>query len=314
MLTIAVLSGGTSGEREISLQSGAEVLAALDPRRYKVIALDPRVDLARLVELAPSLDMALVIMHGRGGEDGCLQGLLDLLGVPYQCSGVLGCALAMNKVLSKVIYRTKELPVAADIVLHRGQVAQAEHLISTHLGWPAVVKPANEGSSLGVSIVHNEQELTAALELAFTLDELILVEEFLNGLEVTAAVLGNRDLWALPLVEIVPPPRSFFDFTAKYSGLSQEICPARISGRTGELIQDMAIRAHQALQLKGYSRSDFILHADKGPILLETNPIPGMTAGSLLPLAARSAGLSFSQLLDKLIELALESETGAKRG
>jgi D-alanine-D-alanine ligase len=314
MLTIAVLSGGTSNEREISLRSGAEVLAALNPQHYKVIALDPSVDLARLVELAPSLDMALVILHGRGGEDGCLQGLLDLLGVPYQCSGVLGCALAMNKVLSKVVYRAKELPVAADIVLYRGQAAQAEHLISTRLGWPAVVKPANEGSSLGVSIVRDERDLTAALQRAFALDELILVEEFLNGLEVTAAVLGNHDLWALPLVEIVPPPASFFDFTAKYSGSSQEICPARLSGRESKLIQDMAIRAHQALQLKGYSRSDFILTEDKGPVLLETNPIPGMTAGSLLPLAARSAGLSFSQLLDKLIELALESGPGPGRG
>ena len=308
MKTIAVLLGGSSSEREVSLKSGQEVINAMDSERYQVVALDPSTDLLRLVELAPKLDAALIMLHGPGGEDGCIQGLLELLGVPYQCSGVAGCAMAMNKVISKGIYRANGLPVAAEIVLKRQQLCQARQLVDSTLGWPVVVKPASEGSSFGISIVHDQNELTKALELAFSLDPVALVEEFLAGIEVTAGVLGNRDLWALPLIEIIPPPAKFFDYEAKYDGSSQEICPARISEDESKIIQNLAIRAHLALSLKGYSRSDFILTKERGPVLLETNTVPGMTKNSLLPLAVRTAGLSFAQLVDRLVELALESK------
>jgi D-alanine-D-alanine ligase len=285
----------------------------LDAQRYKVYAIDPSQDLVKLVTLAPSLDVGLIMLHGAKGEDGCAQGLLELLDIPYQCASVTGCALSMNKIISKVMYRNAGLPIAKDVILSHSQESEAERLISARLPWPVVVKPASDGSSLGVSIVHDRRQLAAALRQAFSLDSSVLVEEFLKGTEITAAVLGNDDPWALPLIEIVPPPNSFFDFTAKYSGITEEICPARIPPQDGNRIRELAIRAHKALHLKGYSRSDFILTPNRGPVLLETNAIPGMSANSLLPLAARTAGLSLGQLLDQLIDLALERRRAEKK-
>ncbi|MCA1989260.1 MAG: D-alanine--D-alanine ligase [Desulfarculus sp.] len=309
-LRLALLMGGGSSEREVSLKSGRAVLANLDPARYQTVVFDPSCDLARLVDEAPNLDLALVMLHGRGGEDGSLQGLLDLLGIPYQCAGVLGCALAMHKPLAKDRYRLFGLPVAPDVVVERGQERPLPAILEK-LGLPVVVKPALEGSSFGISVVRRVEELDPALDRAFALDHTVLVEKFLPGREVTGAVLGNRELEPLPLVEIIPGEKyQFFDFEAKYTpGASHEICPARLDAATTAQIQDLACRAHQALGLKGYSRSDFILTSE-GPVLLETNTIPGMTATSLLPQAAAAAGLSFSQLLDRLIELALRHHQG----
>jgi D-alanine-D-alanine ligase len=309
MQTIAVLLGGESNERGVSLKSGQAVLDALDRNRYKVIAIDPRDDLARLIELAPVLDAALIMLHGRGGEDGSIQGLLDLLKIPYQCSGVLGCAIAMNKALSKDIYKQNNIPTAAGFVLSRQQRNNDLRPLLAACNWPLVVKPAHEGSSFGVSIVKSAEDLSPALQWAFTMDEIVLVEEFIHGLELTVAVIGNRRLEALPVIEIIPSQGEFFDFNAKYvAGKSQEICPARISPAQASAVQAMALQAHAALNLKGYSRSDFILSPQRGAIILETNTVPGMTANSLLPLAARSAGLSFAQLVEKLIALALGQE------
>ena len=309
MLTIAVLYGGSSSEREVSLKSGQAVIEALNPMKYNVVPLDPSVDLARLVELAPSLDVALIMLHGRGGEDGAIQGMLDLLNVPYQCSGVLGCAIAMNKAISKDIYKYNSIPIADGILLERAQEKEVMSLLPAKIDWPVVVKPASEGSSFGVSIVKCENELLSALEKAFALDSQVLIEEFLDGVELTVGVLGNHDPEPLPVIEIIPPADTFFDFDAKYvAGKSQEICPARISEGDSKLVRDFAVKAHSILQLRGYSRSDFILTKNKGPIILETNTVPGMTKNSLLPLAARTAGFSFEQLADKLVELALENK------
>lgn len=311
-LRLALLMGGSSSEREVSLKSGRAVLANLDPARYQTVVFDPSQDLARLVDEAPNLDVALVMLHGRGGEDGSLQGLLDLLGIPYQCAGVLGCALAMHKPLAKDRYRLFGLPVAPDLVLERGQ-ERPDPGAWEALGLPVVVKPALEGSSFGISVVRREEELDPALAKAFALDHTVLVEKFLPGREITGAVLGNQEVAALPLVEIIPGEKyQFFDFEAKYTpGASHEICPARLDDETTALIQGLACRAHQALGLKGYSRSDFILTA-AGPVLLETNTIPGMTATSLLPQAAAAAGISFGQLLDRLIDLALHHHQGGQ--
>lgn len=315
MLTIAVLLGGSSSEREVSFNSGRAVIAALDPQKYNVIPIDPKFELGRLLEVAPSLDAALVMLHGRGGEDGTIQGFLDLLNVPYQCSGVLGCAIAMNKAISKDIYFQKKLPIAAGMVVHRNQKDQLVQLLPASFDWPVVVKPANEGSSFGISIVKDEKDLPAALERAWALDDEALIEEFLDGIELTVGVLGNENPTPLPVIEIIPPAGDFFDFDAKYvAGKSQEICPARISEEHRRLVQDLAVKAHNALQLKGYSRSDFILTANRGPVILETNTVPGMTNNSLLPLAARTAGMEFPQLVEKLIELAMERKTSNVNG
>ena len=307
MLKIAVLLGGSSSERDVSLKSGQAVIEALKIKGYEPVPIDPQNDLLELVKLAPSLSAALIMLHGRGGEDGAMQGMLDLLNIPYQCSGVLGCAVAMNKALSKDIYRLNNIPVAEDFVAYKEQKNAVLELLPASLGWPVVVKPSSEGSSFGISIVNDKSGLMKALEQAFNLDNEVLIEQFLDGIELTAGVIGNTNPVALPLIEIIPPQGEFFDYEAKYiAGRSQEICPARISPEDTKTIQDLAVKAHNALKLKGYSRSDFILTKSKGPIILETNTVPGMTNNSLLPLAARTAGMDFPELVEKLVQLALE--------
>jgi D-alanine-D-alanine ligase len=305
-LTVAVISGGSSSEREVSLRSGRACLDHLDPARYQARPYDPATDLERLVREAGELDAAIVMLHGRGGEDGTVQGLLDLLGVPYQSAGVLGCALAMHKPMAKALYRAAGIPVAPELVLRPGQADPAGRVLEG-LGLPVVVKPASEGSSFGVAIVRREEELAPAIAAAFGLDRMVLAEAFLQGREITGAVIGNQELEALPLVEIIPGDQyAFFDYQAKYQpGASQELCPAPLDPEDTRAIQGLALAAHRALGLEGYSRSDFILTAG-GPVILETNTIPGMTETSLLPQAAAAAGMSFGQLLDRLLDLALE--------
>lgn len=310
-LRVAVIRGGNSSEREVSLKSGQAVIQALNPRRYRVTAYDPPADLGRIVRDAKKIDVALIMLHGRGGEDGAMQGFLDLLDIPYQSAGVLGCALAMNKPLAKDRYRLAGLPVAPDLVLTRDDPHPKDHAprVLDELGLPLVVKPAREGSSFGISIVRKKKDLDLALYSAFALDHEVLVERYLAGREITSGVLGNRQLQALPLVEIIPDKKYlFFDYQAKYlPGASREVCPAPLDEATTALFKDLGKRAHQALGLRGYSRSDFILTKD-GPFILETNTIPGMTQTSLLPLAAQAAGMDFPALVDRLIELALEKK------
>lgn len=305
-LRLALIVGGKSAEREVSLKSGEQVFQALDKDKYDIRRYDPKDDLERLVREAPELDVALIIMHGRGGEDGTLQGLLDLLDVPYQGSGVLGSALGMNKELSKILYRQAGLAVPPALFFNREETPSLAE-IEAELGLPVVVKPVNEGSSIGVSKAVSAAELKAALDKAFAYDRRVLVEKFIPGREITGAVLGNDHPTALPLVEIIPGENyAFFDYDAKYQpGASREICPAPLDEELTRRGQACAVAAHQALQCRGYSRTDMIL-ADGVFYVLETNTIPGMTATSLFPQAAQAYGLSFSQLLDRLVELALE--------
>jgi D-alanine-D-alanine ligase len=303
---VALLMGGLSSEREISLKSGAEVRKALDPNRYETTIYDLKDSLPRLVSDAPKIDVALIILHGRYGEDGTVQGLLELLGIPYQGSGVLGSALAMNKRLTKALYRQAGLPVAPDRVIRRGDDRALDSL-ADKLGWPIVVKPNTEGSSIGIRIAKNSEELSKYIEQAFALDNEILLEEYIKGREITGGVLGNETLQALPIIEIIPAKQyEFFDYEAKYKEkASEEICPADLPESTTRLAQEYALSAHKVLGLRGYSRTDMIVRGEE-IILLETNTIPGMTATSLLPQAAQAAGLTFGALLDRLIEMALE--------
>ncbi len=307
-LTVALLSGGRSAEREVSLKSGEQVHQALDKDKYNVRRYDPRDDLARLIAEASEIDVALIILHGRYGEDGTIQGLLELLDIPYHGSGVLGSALGINKIQSKLLYEHTGLPVSPYLVLDRTD-PDAQSKVQEVLGFPVVVKPEHEGSSIGLSIVGEANKLKPALELAGQYDRFVLVEKFIAGTEITGAVLGNLNPEPLPLVEIIPGDQyDFFNYEAKYKpGATEEICPARLSEELTKRAQDYAVRAHQALRCRGYSRTDMIVSNDE-VYILETNTIPGMTATSLYPQAAAAAGISFSELLDRLIELALEKD------
>ncbi len=307
-MRLALIAGGKSSEREVSLKSGAQVYEALDKNKYDIRRYDPLTDLERLVREARDLDVALIIMHGRGGEDGAMQGLLDLLEIPYQGSGVLGSAVAMNKELSKALYQLCGLKVPGALAFNR-QKAPSPKEIEARLGLPVVIKPANEGSSIGVTLARDLTELERGLAAAFELDPRVLVEEFIKGTEVTGGVLGNSDPKALPLVEIIPSSSYvFFDYEAKYQpGASTEICPARLDPETTHRAQQCALAAHAALGCRGYSRTDMMVQDGK-IYVLETNTIPGMTATSLFPQAAKAAGLEFPDLLDTLIRLALEKD------
>ncbi len=306
-ITIALICGGISSERKVSLSSGEQVYQALDKQKYYLRRYDPQSDLNRLVAEAALIDAALVILHGPFGEDGRIQGLLDLLGIPYQGTGVLGSALAMNKLASKQLYEFSGLPTPPYRVVRRGDPIVP--LCYQGLGLPLVVKPISGGSSVGMSIVRSETALADALKTAFQEDEAVLLEAYIEGVELTGGVLGNEELEALPIVEIIPGENyDFFDYAAKYTaGATREICPARIDDVMTEKAQLYAKRAHQALFCRGYSRTDMILK-DREIYVLETNTIPGMTATSLLPLAAAAAGYPFGKLLDRLIELSLEDK------
>ena len=306
-IQLALIAGGKSGEREVSLAGAKGVLAALDREKYDVYQFDPATDLAQLARDAGKLDVAFILLHGPLGEDGSMQGFLDLLGLPYQGAGILGSALAMDKNLAKVLYRQEGLPVADWLMVKSGDTVLPESL-SAKLGFPLVIKPVAQGSSLGMSIVHDDRELAAGLEKAFSFDDAVMVEQYLNGREITVGVLGNDDLTALPLVEIIPgKEHPFFDYTAKYTaGATVEICPADFPEDITRLAQEYGVLAHKALQLRGYSRTDMIVAEDGSIRVIETNTIPGMTPTSLLPQAAKEYGLPFPQLLDRLIELALE--------
>ncbi len=309
-LRIALIAGGKSGEREVSLAGAAGVAKALAPEKYEVRRYDPATDLARIVADAEGIDMAFILLHGPLGEDGTMQGFLDLLGIPYQGAGVLGSAMAMDKNLAKLLYRNAGLTVAA-WEMARPEDARDPGRLLAALSLPLVVKPVRQGSSLGMSIAATESELAQGLEKAFRFDREVMVEEYVRGREITGGVIGNSELVALPLVEIIPGEGyAFFDYQAKYQpGASREVCPAELDPETTATAQGIALAAHRALQLRGYSRTDMIVAQD-GIYVLETNTIPGMTPTSLLPQAARAYGLDFPALLDRLIELALEGRQG----
>ncbi len=312
LLRVALLAGGKSGEREVSLTGAREVMKALDPDRYQIKRYDPATDMAKLAAEAGDIDVVFILLHGRFGEDGTVQGFLDLLDLPYQGSGVLGSALAMDKDTAKTLYRAHGLPVAPWSMALPADTTEPDRLLK-NLHLPLVVKPVRQGSSLGMSIAHTPIELAAAIRQAFTYDGEVMVEEYVKGREITVGIIGNDQLTALPLVEIIPgQEHPFFDYQAKYqAGASREICPADLPDEIGRLAQEYAMRAHRALKLRGYSRTDMIVSAT-GIVVLETNTIPGMTPTSLLPQAAAAAGLPFAALLDRLLELAMERKRSSE--
>lgn len=304
-IRVALLAGGKSGEREISLASGASVREALEESGYKVEVFDPssKEDLKRLIDA--EVDVAFPCLHGKGGEDGTVQGLLELLDIPYVGSGVFSSAVGMDKNKAKVFFEKAGLNVPRSRCFRSEEEIDFEDLKNA-VGLPCVVKPAADGSALGVKIVKEAKELKRAIDEVFTLSSVVIVETYVSGTEVTAAVVGNDDPKAYPIIEIIPM-HSFYDYDSKYApGGSQHICPARLSDETTALVQSQAVKAHKALDCRGVSRSDFIIDETGVPWILETNTIPGMTSTSLLPDAARAAGVSFSDLCTLLIDYALE--------
>ena len=291
---IGVLCGGLSAEREVSLRTGEAICATLVDRGYDAV----RIYVDRDLDLAlrqTRIDVAFLALHGRYGEDGCVQGLLELMGIPYTGSGVMASALAMNKVKAKELFRLHNLPTPPYYTLAAGA-----HVGEAHgaFGFPAVVKPACEGSSVGVSIVRDLGELEAAGDEAFRFDDQILVERYIAGREVSVAVLNDRPLGAIEIV----PSRTFYDYGAKYTaGTSEYHLPARLGPERYRGVLTQAALAHRALGCSGATRVDMIVSERGNEYLLEVNTIPGMTATSLLPKIAAHAGLDFGALLEEML-------------
>ncbi len=303
---VALLAGGTSGEREISLASAKGAGDALAQAGFSYTQLDPaqRGDLAALLE--GDFDIAFLCLHGRGGEDGSIQGLLETIALPYTGSGVWSSATAMDKAKAKVFYREGGIATPQSSTLFRGEQVDVDAIMES-LGGHVVVKPGTEGSALGVSICEGGEEIAEAAEKAFAIDEEVVFESFVEGTELTVAVLGNEEPQALPVIQIIPQLGEFYDFESKYAaGGSKHLCPAPLTEEQTSRAQQAAVAAHKALSCRGMSRTDMILDGKGICWVLETNTIPGMTETSLLPEAGRAAGKSFPQLCTELIELALE--------
>ena len=255
------------------------------------------------------IDCVIPVFHGWHGEDGTIQGFLETVGIPYTGSGILASAQAVNKGKAKELYAAAGLNVAASAVIGKGDELDDEDLkeISAEIGIPCVVKPTTEGSSLGMTIVHEYDELRGAIDLALSVDEEAMIEAFIEGTELTVGVIGNDDPRALPVIQIVPTEDEFYNFHAKYAqGGSKHLCPAPLSAEATEAVQELAVAAHSVLGCRGISRSDVMMDADGACWLLETNTLPGMTGTSLVPDAAKVAGMSFPELCEKIVALGLE--------
>jgi D-alanine-D-alanine ligase len=322
---VAVLLGGKSSEHEISLASARSVLEALDPERYDAITVeigrDGRWELgtgeddgsvaetlpvptAKVPATLGEVDVVFPVLHGPFGEDGTVQGLLELAGVPYVGAGVLGSALAMDKDVFKAVMRDRGVPVTRNITLRRGQTPE------NPFGYPVFVKPARLGSSVGISKVASEDELPAAVELAFQHDEKVLVEEFVDGVEVECGVLGNdQPLASLP-GEIVSHGFSgadWYDYSAKYDeGGMDLVVPPRLPQETVERIQELAVRAFVAGECEGMARVDFFVRGHGEVLLNELNTIPGFTATSVYAKLFEASGIPYPELVDRLVQLAVE--------
>lgn len=338
---IAVICGGLSTERDVSISSGTCAARALRERGHKVALVDlflgnpsavsdprsaftsdagdsvysvretePDLDKIRaqrggegligsgVIETCRAADIAFLALHGAEGENGKLQACLDLYGVPYTGSGYLGSALAMDKELSKILFRSSGIPTPPGVTLRRGDA------VLGRIGFPCVVKPCSGGSSVGTSIVTEPERLPGALEEAFSCDETVLVEKYIRARELTVGVMDGS---AMPVIEIIPKT-GFYDYKNKYqAGLTEEICPAPISAEDTERVQRLAERVYEALHLDAYGRVDFLMDKADGELYcLEANTLPGMTPTSLIPQMAAAEGMNYGELCEKIIEVSLK--------
>lgn len=301
-LTVAVIFGGTSAERPVSLQTGAAVAAACRRLGHRVSSFDSMTDIPKIVSSAKKIDVAYIALHGQGGEDGAMQSLLELLGIPYVGSGVRASAIAFDKPTTKTLYRAVGLPVARDVVIPKNASTAFATILKT-VGVPCFVKPVADGSSFGATKVLKKSELLPALKKAWRYGD-ALVEELLHGREITIGVLDIDAMpRALPIVEIISKT-AFFDFKAKYDArYSTEVCPAELPATIAVKAGELAVAAHRALGCRDLSRTDMFV-VGRQIYLLETNTLPGMTDNSLIPKMARAAGLTFDALIARLLTAA----------
>lgn len=337
---VAVLMGGKTPEHEISIISGREVVRNLDKSKYEVLPVvicrtgerwqitssnkllalpDPLklrskqkefikkkdAEITDVNKLRRKVDVVFIAMHGPFGEDGTVQGMLELGGILYTGPGVLASALGMDKIKFRKILEAEYIPIPKYVSIKKGEPLRK---VYESLGEPPYfVKPHNQGSSVGASIVKYKKNLKSSINLALKFSEIALVDEYLEGIEVTCGVFGNEELIPLPLVEIKPIKSEFFDYASKYteSG-AEEIVPARVSKSLTRKVQEISVNVYKAIGCKGFSRVDFIIRENRHPVVLEINTIPGLTPMSLLPKAAAASGIAYSELLDRIINYAIE--------
>lgn len=334
-MKVAVIMGGKSQEREISLKTGNQIRDALLSKNHEVVSFDLDDNLYDgLMNSRP--DVVYIALHGKYGEDGCLQGMLEIMGIPYVGSGVLASALAMNKIMAKKIFEYSGIPTPKSISFSMAEMgnyiqnseAEADNspissktgqgdfstnptlelkeFLAVH-GLPVIVKPNKQGSTIGLTVVRDESQIAGAIEHAFKFDDEVIIEEYISGVELTVGIIGNKDPVALPVIEIVSET-GLYDYTAKYTkGLSHHIIPARVPEDSIKEAQRIALAVHRAIGCRGLSRVDIMLgKKDSIPYVLEINTLPGMTETSLVPDAARAVGIEFPDLVERLIRLALE--------
>ncbi len=304
---IGVLMGGRSAEREVSLRTGAAVHRSLVRRGYNAVAIDVGSTLFQDLH-EQKVELVFLALHGPGGEDGAIQGFLDTLGIPYTGSGIQASAIGMHKATTKTLLTSAHIPVPAGMVVKRWEkVSGATVMKAAKLRWPVVVKPASQGSTIGVSIVRKPSQWREALALAHRYDVDALVEAYIPGHEVTVPIIGSRNAspLVLPAVEIVAPG-GFYDFSAKYeSGKTQYLCPAPLTASVTRQIRSLALHTYEVLGCEGAVRVDFRITPRGRPVVLEINTVPGMTETSLLPMAAAQAEIDYDELTERILESAL---------
>lgn len=304
---IGVLMGGESAEREVSLRTGAAVHRSLVRRGYDAVAIDVGPTLSQDLR-DQKIAVAFLALHGPGGEDGAIQGFLETLGIPYTGSGIQASAVGMHKVTTKTLLASAGIPVPAGTVVKRGKkVSSAALLRAAKLRWPVVVKPASQGSTIGVTIVRKSSQWREALALAHRYDTDAMVEAYIPGHEVTVSIIGRQQTapLVLPAVEIVAPG-GFYDFSAKYEkGKTQYLCPAPLPAAVTRQIRALALQTYEVLGCEGAARVDFRITPRGRPFVLEINTVPGMTETSLLPMAAAKANIEYDELTERILASAL---------
>ncbi len=295
---VAVLMGGDSAEREISLKSGSAVLKALQHQGVDAHKVDAGSDLLQQLKQG-HFDRAFIMLHGRGGEDGVVQGALEQIGMPYTGSGILGSSLGMDKYRCKLLWSGCQLPTPSFVVMR----CEADVILANELGYPQMIKPAHEGSSIGMSRVLQQDELKQAWQVASQYDDWVLAETYIDGPEYTIAIIDDE---ALPVIRL-ETPNEFYDYEAKYqSNSTQYHSPCGLSSEKESAIQQLALQAFQVSGAKGWGRVDLMLDSCETPWLIEVNTVPGMTGHSLVPMAAKAAGISFDQLVLKILATSME--------